>query len=398
MLARMPLFVNRMHRGPLLLSLGFALLAPAPLPASDDESAALKRWEPAVAFQGGVLSQTASATISTSEVYGACWLAGGNYQACRWTPPENRFLGRQEGPASASSRMMTPYFSLATELMSPSLLSGWGSPRAVAHADVGYSFAFDRGITRIGSPLDEMELPFPPEAVTPLHLYNSEQTIVGQGARATASVESLLVGAGLGLAFTFEIGDKIFRVKPTVEYLREEIEISGTFRQATRVTFFNPPTDVGGWHPSPPPCGGECFGDPVVLEADATPTDAGFREIKLDGSSSRVYHGVGPGLELEMDTGRVGPFVVSIYSGMRAYHFSGDLSIDFIAQNTPNTDFTLDGLPQGPGGNVEGRSENLFRNCSVDNANECESASFSFQKERWAYTGHLGLRFRFSPE
>ena len=405
MLARMPLFVNRIRRCLLALALGFAVVPSTPSWASDQATASMKRWAPAFAVQGGVIAQTASGMLSGSDIYGACWLGAGvpvprgGPGECMWGETgsiDNQYLTRQQAPTSDTSRMMTPYFSLAAELMSPALLSGWGSPRALAHADIGYAFGFARGITRVGSPLDRMELPFPPSELDTHQppLYNSEQEMVGQGSKLTASVDSLLVGAGFGIAFTFEVGDRTFRVKPTVEYLREEMEISGTLRQATRTTFFSPPRDMSQWTPTTP-----IFGAPLNIPEDATPADAGFREINLDGSSTRVYHGVGPGLELEMDTGRVGPFVVSIYSGMRAYHFSGDdLSVDFVAQNPPDTAFTLDGLPPGPGTNVEGRNENLFRNCSVDNANQCESASFSFEKESWAYTGHVGLRFRFSPE
>ncbi len=302
--------------------------------------------------------------------------------------------------------MMTPYFSLATELMSPALLSDWGSPRALAHVDIGYAFGFARGITRIGSPLDQMELPFPFSELTDRvpPSYGSEQEIIGQGAKLTASVDSLLVGAGLGIAFTFEIGDRTFRVKPTVEYLREEMKISGTLRQATRTTFYNPPSDMSQWTPTTPIFSDDPFNFPPDPDENPTPAEAGYREINLDGSSSRVYHGVGPGLEVEMDTGRVGPFVVSIYSGIRAYHFMGDdLSVKFDAQNTPDDSFLLpgEGDVPGPGSNVEGRNENLFRNCRVPTPDQdplCESASFSFEKESWAYTGHVGLRFRFSPE
>ncbi len=418
MLARMPLLVNRIRRCLLALALGFAVMPPGPSWASDQATASMKRWAPAFAVQGGVLSQTTSGTLSGSEVYGACWLGAGNTvprggpNECDWPgtgSTDNQFLTRQQVPASDTSRMMTPYFSLATELMSPALLSGWGSPRALAHVDIGYAFAFARGITRVGSPLDRMELPFPPSELNTFTppLYNSEQEIVGQGAKLTASVDSLLVGAGIGIAFTFEVGDRTFRIKPTVEYLREEMEISGTLRQATRTTFFSPPRDMSQWTPSD-----QVYGAPLNLPEDPTPADAGFREIYLDGSSTRVYHGVGPGLELEMDTGRVGPFVVSIYSGMRAYHFSGDdLSVDFVTQESVlDNNFLRPGewgeppLPPGPGpgGNVEGRNENLSRNCVAGSGpidpNSCESASFSFEKESWAYTGHVGLRFRFSPE
>jgi len=406
MLARMPLFVNRVRRCLLALVLGFAVMPPSPSWASEHTTASMKQWQPAIAVQGGVLAQTASGMLSGSEVYGACWLGipRGGPDDCNWQQTgstDNQFLTRQDTPASDTSRMMTPYFSLATEVMSPALLLDWGSPRALAHVDIGYAFGFARGITRIGSPLDRMELPFPPSQLSTHQppLYNSEQEIVGQGAKLTASVDSLLVGAGLGIAFTFEIGDRTFRFKPTVEYLREEIEISGTLRQAARTTFFSPPRDASQWSPT-----NQVFGDPLDLPEDPTPADVGFREINLDGSSSRVYHGVGPGLEVEMDTGRVGPFVVSIYSGIRAYHFFGDdLSVKFDAQNAPDDSFLIpgEGDVPGPGSNVESRNENLFRNCRVPTPGQdplCESASFSFEKESWAYTGHVGLRFRFSPE
>ena len=409
MLARMPLPVNRIRHCLLALVLGFAVIPSIPSWASDPVADSLKRWEPAVAVQGGVLSQTAAGTLSGSDVLGACWLGvqpRGGPGECNWQQTgstDNQYLTRQQEPASDTSRMMTPYFSLAAELMTPALLPVWGSPRALAHVDIGYSFGFDRGITRIGSPLDRMELPFPPsELITFVPPgYNSEQEMVGQGAKLTANVDSLLVGAGFGIAFTFELGDRTFRFKPTVEYLREEIEIAGTLRQAARTTFFSPPRDASGWTPQTP-----IFGPQVNLEDVKTPADAGFREINIDGRSTRVYHGVGPGLELEMDTGRVGPFTVSLYSGMRAYHFSGDdLSVDFVAQESVLENNFLrpgEGAVPGPGGNVEGRNENLSRNCVAGSGpvdpNSCESASFSFEKESWAYTGHVGIRFRFSPE
>ena len=54
--------------------------------------------------------------------------------------------------------------------------------------------------------------------------------------------------------------------------------------------------------------------------------------------------------------------------------------------------------PFGPGSNIERNNVNYERNCVIGDASQCEYADFHFEKERWAYTGHLGIRFRWSPE
>ena len=156
MLARMPLFVNRISGAVRTIGLSLGVLALGPGWASADPDASLERWAPAFAIQGGVLSQTATGTLSASEVLGACWLGAGDRQNCECNPSDNQFLTRQEGTPTSSSRIMTPYFSFAAELMSPALFTDWGSPRALVHVDAGYSFGFDRGITRVGSPLEEL--------------------------------------------------------------------------------------------------------------------------------------------------------------------------------------------------------------------------------------------------
>jgi len=95
-----------------------------------------------------------------------------------------------------------------------------------------------------------------------------------------------------------------------------------------------------------------------------------------------------------MDTGRLGDFTVSLYAGARAYRFLGDTEVDFYTEPTPDpAEFLAPGQT-----NTEMRNENLQRNCVINDPTQCENASFSFRKEPWAYTGHVGIRFRWSPK
>ncbi len=393
---------RRAGRVPLLaFFFAFIQVGFAPGTGWADSGNDLRRWAPALAIQSGMVSQTGSGNLQTSEVYGArgplfeytgppeCPLANQTCPAV-FPTPQNDFLLRNAGiEVSGEERMMTPYFSVAAELMSPDFssfcpfCSHIANPRAVVHADVGYAFAQDRPVARSGTPADIMTLPTPPPLLPADESYN-EATISGQGARISARTGSLIVAAGAGLAFTFNSGERTFRIKPTFEYLREELRIKATLRHATQVSLQSPPHDESSFPASPE----------IPLSDDATPGDAGFREIRFDAGRTRILHGIGPGLELEMDTGRAGSFLVSVYGGARAYRFMGDMGVDFYTENSPNAD---EFLPLGQT-NVEERTENDQRNCTLNDPTQCENASFHFEKERWAYTGHVGIRFRWSPE
>lgn len=398
----MPSFVNsdgsRAFPRGLLTALVVLVLHFAPATSASEPSAEsdLHRWSPAFSIQTGVIAQTGSANLSASEVLGAQAPAFqyNTSPPCAGTPTcpnlfpdlQNGFLLRQQGGVAGEERMMTPYFSVAAELMSPSLFSGFADPRALVHADLGYGFARERDLASIGSATARMSLPDPPSSLTGNDAYN-EVTITGQGAAVRALTGSLVVAGGAGLAFTFRSGERTFRFKPTVEYLREELRISATLRHATQATLQNPPHDESNFNAN--------AASPLIpLSDDATPTQAGFREIYMDAASTKVFHGIGPGLELEMDTGRLGDFTVSLYGGARAYHFLGDTQVDFYTEPTPDENEFL-----APGEtNAEMRNENLQRNCVIGDSSQCENASFSFRKEPWAYTGHVGIRFRWSPK
>jgi len=447
-------FVKRLKpkvmRGLFLLCLSLSTVIGLPAIAENDEaSASLYRWAPAIAIQGGVFAQGASGSITASELFGAqvppTIVAGLNVPTL---PPDYLTLSGQT-TTGEGDRMMTPYFGVAVELLSPALsdcdfCSEIGNPRLMVHADVDYSFALDRSLAKTGSVAETMSLPYLPSSIynggnQQARVIYEASNFIGQGAQVRVKTDPLVVAAGAGIAFTFKVGGRTFRLKPSFEYMREELDVSGRLRLAVQAANQVLPLNLGdpftpGNAICPPgepclpnlgyiyaPTGDPCFsngtcdssspGNPVnaydgtiipQLPDTATPTDIGFREIELDFRDSKVYHGIGPGLELELDTGRLGEFQVSLYGGLRAYRFMGDLDIGGRAQNEAQTNKYTTGDPingpYGSGSSVEMNNLNYERNCVVGDAAQCEYADFHFEKERWAYTGHLGIRFRWSPE
>lgn len=422
---------SRLVQGFLLLCLSLGAPAGA---AEDDAAPDLHRWAPAVAIQGGIFAQTASGMITTSEILGA------QYPSLEFSnpgipKPDPYLTPSGEKTIGSGERMMTPYFGIAVEVMSPTIpkcefCSRIGNPRLLVHGDIGYGFALDRSVAATGSFAETMTLSSQPSAFYQTNTLNgnltfSESSFLGQGARLRIETKPLIVTAGTGVAFTFKVGGRTLRLKPSFEYMREELRVIGELRRARQVANSVLPRSYENFVPGDPQQGvygpnngliwapngapryldGTAFpsGDIIPWFPDTgTPTMAGFREIELDVANSKVYHGIGPGLELELDTGRLGSVQVSLYGGMRAYRFMGDLELNARAQNDPQTNNYTTGDPItgpfGPGSNAEQNNVNYERNCAVGDATQCEYADFYFEKERWAYTGHLGIRFRWSPE
>jgi hypothetical protein len=323
-----------------LLSLGLFSLSPAPLAASEARgSGDGDRWVPSFSILSGINSQNGSGSVETSDVKDP------------WTPSQStvdnllpeytRIL--PGSPLSAQARMMTPYAGLSLEIMTPSVLK---ILRGFAHVDVSYTFGPEYNLPSSGNPG-----PFVAGDTTAAPDTLVQGTILGQGSRTTPLVQPLQVTAGAGVAFTMRAWDRTLRIKPSVEYLREEIQVKGLVRRAVRL-------------------------DPTPTSP--TPDDSFFRTVNLAGENSHVYHGLGPGLEVELETGRAGPFKVALYVSAKGWKFLNNDPQSFEVRNE-------DPLycPPPPPGQV---------NCSS------ESATFGFTKDDWAYGANLGIRFRWVPE
>jgi hypothetical protein len=302
-------------------------------PAPKDES---ERWVPSFSLFSGVLVQNADGDLTSSRILGEC-------ADPPPFPPDPAHCEQQIRPTAPLSdvplpsvttrgddRMVTPFVGGSLELMTPGLISLPGRPRLFVHGDAAASFSATRDLAKEGVP-GAFEVA---EGVT----FPKETNVLGQGSTTSAQVMPLVVSAGAGVAFTLEAWERRIRIKPSVEYLREEIEVEGVVKRAVQTRYRRPSPTA------------EDFPD-------------GFRLIELSGSEKQVFHGIGPGLEVEIDTLRAGPFMLAVYVSGSAHAFLGDREVEF-------SDTNADG----------------------------ESAAWRFEKNEWAFRGFVGLRFRWVPE
>ena len=281
-----------------------------------------ERWVPAFSFYSGVLVQDAEGEASSTLLTGP---GAPSPLDCL----DGTTTNQVRCPASGDDLMLTPFVAGSVELMTPGLTSVPGRPRLFVHGDAAASFAFTRDLAKESIP-GEFE-------VTGGVKFPTETSILGQGTTTSAEVKPLLLSAGAGVAFTVDAWERRLRIKPSVEYLREEIEVTGVMHRAVE--------------------------DGTVADPITEDFPDGFRLIELSGSDKRSFHGIGPGLEVEADAARAGPLMLTVYIAGQAYAFLGDLEMEFSDTNEFG-----------------------------------ETATWSFEKNRWAFRGGVGLRFRWVPE
>jgi len=297
---------------------------PPPAPAPRTDEAATPRdetelWVPALSFYSGALIQDADSAIDSSPVLGP-----GAKLGCP-DPLSNTCIRR---PVSGDDRQVTPFVLASLELMTPGVQSWPGRPRAFVHADAGVTFGPRRNIAREGAPGEFV-------VTTPAN-FGPAAIFEGQGSQAQSFVKTLMLGAGAGVAFTADVGERRVRIKPSVEMLRETVQVDGELR---RVIDLNPPFLC------PENGGDRC------------------RFITLADDDEKNYWGVGPGLEIEMDAARAGPMVFTLYTSGAAYKMLGDLDI------------------------------------RLSDTNEFgETAVWTYEKDEWTYRAGVGVRVRFAPE
>jgi hypothetical protein len=290
-----------------------------------DES---ERWAPAVGLTVGLNLQDVEGGTSTGNLEAPAFDLNKTLLDC----PQR--VGVIRCPSSGDGTITAPTLGASLELMTPRLFEGFASPRLFVHGGAHYAFS-----TRV-LPSNEGSVGAltPPTTITQY----TEETIDGQGSETEIELDNLMLTAGAGVAFTFETDWRKFRVKPSFEYLREEVLVAGRVHRATAL-----PNALA----------------PIPLIRD--PSEQRF--IMFSASDDRVVHGIGPGFEIEADAARTGSVVLNVFLGGAAYYFLGDLDI-----NATST--------------------------SVTTLNNVETASFEWEIDRWAYRIHAGLRFRWSPE
>jgi len=153
-----------------------------------------------------------------------------------------------------------------------------------------------------------------------------------------------------------------------VEYMREETRVTGNVLVAQTVRVGRAATP-----PVPP--------NPALPAINST-----FRFIEIQGQESKWFNGVGPGLEIEMDAARAGPFMMTLYLSGQAYHWIGDRTVT-IDPGELSVSYSGPGLAFPP--------PIGFDPATVPNN---ETADWGYKRNRWGYRGGVGIRFRWQPE
>jgi hypothetical protein len=296
-----------------LLFSAFAILTGPAASQGESSSEESQRWVPAFAIQSHLISQQAEGSLQSSQ-----------------RPPDT--------PGSVTSDdgwLVDPSIGLSFELSTPQFAEVFGRPRAFAHAGASYTIGSAVTLAQEGAPGEFVEPPvdplqdFRPDLVQLLEA----KTVTGQGTRNRAETQPLVISAGAGIAFSFDLRGRRVRLKPSLEYIREDIEGSGEMRNAAGTR-----SSVGG----------------VVVVP--------FEYTVLSSSQKKTLHGLGGGLEIEMDATRAGDFLLSIFASGQVYSRLGDRSLAFTRSDGTHT------------------------------------ASWSVEMDRVLYRGGVGLRFRYLPE
>jgi hypothetical protein len=340
-------------------ALVLCLLTGGPATGQVPKEAPATRWIPSLAITGGATFQDQSSSVDSMCQVGGFGLppSVGN---CSGYP--DGFPTPGPGPAplrpaeSGNERAVSPFVGGNLQLLTPEIPIPT-RPRFFVQGELLPTFATDRNIASEGNaegvsvPIfttgASQGLPRPPTQF-------SQNEFVGAGSRTTSTVETLVYGASVGLAFPFELLGRRLWLKPSVGWLRYEVQVEGTVDAGIK-------DDL-------PQMPGPNARDCTFLPDATNPVTAACAGISLDGSESTWLQGVGPGLALEMDAARWGPIGASLYLDARAYKILGDREVSFSSSVTYDTN--LGRIPA-----------------------DTYSANWSWSADPWIYRAGVGIRF-----
>jgi hypothetical protein len=189
------------------------------------------------------------------------------------------------------------------------------------------------------------------------------------------------------VAFTFELLGRRLRLKPSLEYQRRKISVEWTANRALL---------------------SQQQGSRRAI-ADGGSIPPVFNIIQLAAQDELVVHGLGPGLELEMDTWQVGPVMLSLYLSGQAYRVLGDgvlraqgdittecgatdgSNLALLCQQTNDWDVNFLG--------IEVSRQRFPDNDELSGLGVNDVfGDFGFEIDPWSIQAGVGLRFRGVPD
>jgi hypothetical protein len=153
--------------------------------------------------------------------------------------------------ADGSNSLVAPWLGADLEGMTPAWEPLGGRIRFFVHGGIAGNLGFERDLAKEGAPGAFVEPDLP--------LFGDEELVRGQGSVTRVEPTGLQASAGIGVSFTLDTEWRRIRIKPSFEYLLEEVEISGVVHRAVSV-------------------------DPSIPSFDL---------IAISGTEDRSFHGIG---------------------------------------------------------------------------------------------------------
>ena len=280
-------------------------------------------WVPSLAVTSGVLLQNQDGSLDAclfanpADATGACPAPG---SVALIGPNGQSYSGSGTGLAIAA------FVGPEVELMAPALPIPT-RPRFFLGAEILPTFAADRNLAGVGDPTC-VKGPEPGDVCAtqeilgpPRDTAYGQDVANGQGSVVTTTYDTLSYGADLGVAFPVDAGERHLRIKPSFGWLSYEVEVSGRVVDAT----CNPTNQCTPVQQNP--------GGPIL--------PGSFRQTILTAHDTKRFNAIGPGLDVEVDTGHYGPLGTSLFLGGHAYYTLGNREI----QITDTQVYPQDGLP-----------------------------------------------------
>jgi len=308
-----------------------------PASAHGDDRPGHDRWVPSIAVTSGISMVSLDGSVESFDGMG----------------------GELRPPVSGRGLDTSPLLGGDLEIMTPQLPVPL-SPRLFFSGEVGAQFTTQRDLAREGSATGATHdpLPIPAGATIPASTY-AQDSLRGLGSEAAEQIQTLNLGAGFGVAIPFTFRDRPMLFKTSAEYLTYEVSYSGRVTSGQCLPLTATDTTCVTWQRR-------------NLNGPVGPVIPGYqRNILLQAPDTTTrYHAIGPAIELEMETGDIGPFTHALYIGARGYRTLGDRA-------ARSTELTASESYSDPIGD------------------DAYTADWDYKIDRWMYRVIVGLRFNY---
>ena len=125
-------------------------------------------------------------------------------------------------------------------------------------------------------------------------MFPPADNVTGVGSETTTRSGRLALHAGAGVAFSVSLMDRELRIKPSLQYRYDELDMASALSDAQSI---------------------------------ADDNNCPCRLLQISAQTSKGFHALGPGLEIETDAGRAGPFMTTVAMSFQGLYGLGDRSM-----------------------------------------------------------------------